>query len=631
MHHTSDGYLPRNEADIRAGIRVATAILLVLGLLHAWASWGYAGAMWTSHGAWLHALERYASGEAPYRDFAWSYPPLALWMVGGIARITGAGLTAVSLTTIALYLGILAVFFQIVQRLTREVSVPVIITSLLFATAYACSSGVPLPLGTAAVGDAVGVLFLLGAVLAALESARTHQRTHAVLVGVLAGLSCASSQELWVAAPYVVLIGALVLKRADSPRAAVALVAAFLLVLVVVFGFIAVAYGAGPATLLRHSALVPAAIETTLPTAERLAIEAVTVSAFTLFATTSLWLCLAIPDRTAARWAGGALLVFLCSSATHLGMTVSRGIALATNGPSQYPGVIEAALIWAQRSGLSVRMAALRILDDRFREHLFPVLLPIFLLAVVLIRWKSWKNTALRNQVASLLGLCLAARSSSGFRGTDWYNVLLEIVTYVQMMRLGGEAALRQAGRAVLAVLATLMIVGGYTYFSQARGPLTLRGPWPAIDTPRGRVRWEPWNATRYQRVQRVLASHGDTASRPLLAFGPTGGWNYFMGRPNPSPVMVGFHELDSAAMERVMNDLIAMRPGPVLIDHPWVPTVEVLDIRPWYWQAVRGPSRYLTIDRPQFDRLRNTCVLFGPADSTVVARFYDCAPQATR
>ena len=633
MTAISDSHSPPGEEDIRAGVRLATVVLAVFGLLHAWASWGYAGPMFGAHGSWLHALERYAGGQTPYRDFAWSNPPLALWILGSIARVTGSSLAAISVSTLVVYIGILALFERMVQRLTREVALSVTVTTLLFATAYAGSTGVPLPLGTVAIGDAVGMLFLLGAVNAAIALSRSPERRYAIATGVLSGLAFASTTELWPVATYVVVIGALVLKHDRSPRAAVALVTAFVAVLTVVFGWVLVRYGAGPVSMLRHTALVPGAIETTLPTAERVVIESATVSAFTLFATISLWLCLAISDRVAARWAGAALIVFLSSAAVHLGMSVSKAVFLTNNGPSPYPGVIEASLIWMLNAGYSVRTAALRILDDRFREHLFPILFPIFLLVVVLVRWTRWTNHALRNQVAAMLGLCFTARFSSGFRGTDWYNVLFEIVTYVQMMRLGGEMALRQAGRAVLALLATLMLIGGYTYFSQARGPATMRGAWPAIETPRGRVRWDPVAAAHYARVQQILAEHPAAASRSLLAFGATAGWNYWLGRPNYSPIMLGMHQLAPRLVDSVVTSLIEARPGPILIDHAFLPRSEIVQITPWYWQAVRGPSRYATIDRPLFDRIREGCQPFGPADSTVVMLFYDCRPpgQATR
>lgn len=71
----------------RVGPDVLIALLLLT--LHTIAVWSHISTFWGDIGRWSHEVERLALGELPYRDFQWHYPPLGLWVEGGLAALIG--------------------------------------------------------------------------------------------------------------------------------------------------------------------------------------------------------------------------------------------------------------------------------------------------------------------------------------------------------------------------------------------------------------------------------------------------------------------------------------------------------------------------------------------------------------
>jgi hypothetical protein len=140
--------------------------------------WGYTGLFWSDHGQWLDEVSRFARGGIPYRYFSWHSPPLAIWIVGGMARLTGTSLGAISATTTAVYLLIVALFLYLLTRLTPHLVLAIGLPAILCSTAYAWRFGAPLPMGTASPAGPVGFLFLLGAAALTLQAVdRPTKRT----------------------------------------------------------------------------------------------------------------------------------------------------------------------------------------------------------------------------------------------------------------------------------------------------------------------------------------------------------------------------------------------------------------------------------------------------------------------
>ena len=51
-----------------------------------WITWSFISVFYGDYGLWMHEVDRVASGQVPYRDFSWEYPPLALMLDALAAR-----------------------------------------------------------------------------------------------------------------------------------------------------------------------------------------------------------------------------------------------------------------------------------------------------------------------------------------------------------------------------------------------------------------------------------------------------------------------------------------------------------------------------------------------------------------
>ncbi len=629
-----DDYSPRDEQFILVRQRVALVLVLVLGAFHAWATWGYAGPFWGDHGRWLHQVARASLGEVAYRDFAWTEPPLAVWLLGHGARMAGTSLAAVSALTFGIYVALLLAFYLLARRLTREVILPVTLTALLFAAAYACRDGVPLPLGTITPSLPVGMLFLLLAVIALLRLEERRDLLAAASTGVFAALAALATHHLWPGVAAVLGIAALLLRRGDHVRQLTTLMLSFAAVVAV--GVVAVGAQAGGravANVLTGSGELGASIAWAIPTLERLVLEAAAVAAMTLVAVTALWLCLAITDAAAARWAGGALIVFLAAAAADLGMIVGTATRLADTGLGPWPTSIEYTLWRVLSAARPLTTSALGILDDRFQTHIFPAAMPAVLLVVLLVRWRRWTDIALRNRLTMLLAICAAVRLPDGLAGSSWFNVLLEAPVYVLVFRLVSSGAVRQSGRAVLSALGIYLLFGVYNYVGFGRGPLTFRSGYAATATAEGPVRWSPADADLFKLADSLIRAADPSGQRPLLAFGQTGGWNYYLGRKNPTPVERGWYVLTPRAADAVQNEVRALDTPFLLVDNDLAPrSAPLRTLSLVRWDAEMGPSPFEHVDRARFGALAAECPAAATGSSRgATMRVLACPAQATR
>lgn len=611
----------------------AYAGILGIALLHLFLVRGYTGLFWADHGRWLHELSRFAGGERPYHDFSFSGPPLALWIIGSVARLTGTTLAAFSATTAAIYLLIILLFLHLLKRLTPDLVFPIALPAVLFATAYACRSGVPLPLGTPIPGVPVGFLCLLGAATATLNTQdRRPAMGHAVLAGVLTGLAMLSRGEFWLPGIYLLAMATVLLGRDRATRQAM-VAPAGACGITVIAGMAALAATAGPAgaaSMIGSSAhsLLVAIISP--PSLERLTVDLAASAAIGLVGVTALWLCLAISDRGAVRWAGVLLCVFLAATATHVGMSVAIARDMVSGGPEPLPTMSQETLWTMMHQGQGALGAAVALFDERFQAHLFPLILLPVVLGVLLIRWRHWLDTTLRNRLLLLLGLALVARIHRAGMGPDWYNVLLELPAYALFFELLCGRERRKAARAIRAALSVLILLGLFTYVSQARGPLSFIGSFDPLATPAGTVRWPPFTSAAWQRADSLVRRADPSGSRPVFAFGATGGWNYFLGRPNPVAETGGL-TTGPQPPDSVVQRVLAHQPAVILVDNRFamrsVPATGTGGgwIR---WERTAEPNVFSRSDREYFDRMRERCREVGDPDPTYAIRVFDCAVQ---
>lgn len=80
---------------------------------------------------WLFQISRFAAGQMPYRDFSWNYPPLAIFLLGSIARWFGATFAVVQIAMDLISLAVVFLCVWLVRYLleasTRFVTVAAVI------------------------------------------------------------------------------------------------------------------------------------------------------------------------------------------------------------------------------------------------------------------------------------------------------------------------------------------------------------------------------------------------------------------------------------------------------------------------------------------------------------------------
>jgi hypothetical protein len=255
---------------------------------------------------------------------------------------------------------------------------------------------------------------------------------------------------------------------------------------------------------------------------------------------------------------------------------------------------------------------------------------------LVLTRGRRWDEPELRHKVLFLLGFCIVGRLWTGLGGVAWYQILIEMPIYALCVQFGAGAWGPRAGRAVLTALSLAMIVGAVEYFDQGRGPLTRRGPEPAIATARGTAHWPEFAVHQIRAARAVLDSRDPGRLRPLLAFGGASGWNYYLGRPSPNADDV--RALEVSAATSVAARARTTRPPMYLLDFPATALVAPdPGVWLWQWEPVMRAGPAERRERPRFDRLVAQCARLVLGDSGHLAvRLYDCArpgggPQATR
>jgi hypothetical protein len=111
-----------------------------------------------------------------------------------------------------------------------------------------------------------------------------------------------------------------------------------------------------------------------------------------------------------------------------------------------------------------------------------------------------------------------------------------------------------------------------------------------------------------------------------VFAFGYTGGWSYFLGRPNPSPAPQGFR-LTYRDADTILSEVAAARP--IYIDALVFNRIMVEDNSAgvFRWDPPLVENHYARYDRPYFTRLTTGCGEVGrhPSRGTTFVVIYDC------
>jgi hypothetical protein len=480
-------------------------------------------------------------------------------------------------------------------------------------------------MGTYSPAAPIGFLLLLTGFLLSIGLLSSTRWFYAVGTGLACALCVLAKQDFWIPACYVLAVDGvlLVLQHASNGRRLAGLlwgtcgVTLFL-------GLAMVAESVGWAALPGIATGFGTAAEMSgfgFPSWQRVTVEGIVLG---IMGTVAVFLLLAddlVSSRSSQKWLTIFVSLVVLGSVLHTTMSyrlrpVPGGTVFAT---------------------LDVRqlLRALSDLKSQVQIHFPSLMLPVVLGLLVIHRWRRLSDRRLRNTVALLLGLCVAARVRRGFQHVDWFSFLLEIPAYVCAAELFVPGLQSKGRRATALAMAALIGSGVYSYWNLGVGPLTRRNSFQRLETPRGTVFVSAAVADGFRKIQDTLAQRDPSGERPVFAFGYSGGFNYFLNRKNPTPLTVGFR-ISPFSPERIVAELGAHTPPPFLFDDSRfvlgsdlpAPT---LNLR--HWSVGGAQSLYMRVDRPYFERAMAACnkIAVIPGANQFDVTIYDCDRLSAR
>jgi hypothetical protein len=596
-------------------------VALLFASLHIAFTWSRIDSfLWRDVGRWLHEVERYAGGELPYRDFSWQFPPLAMWLLGSIARVFGSNVDVIWIATSCVYVTLCIVFVRYAQRILWPRAVlPVVVAGLLLSAAFANIQSAPLPLGMYNPAAPIGFLLVASAAIMVLDAIADRSTPRALAGGVLAGLAILTKQDFWIPALYLVAAGmVMMVHRRDANGRREALLLAGGLLATLIAGLTIVAWSTGwtalPDIALGYGSAVMFAGRG-LPSWERLATEGVVLCAIGFLVS----LVLAAAGVLRGRKSALVPLCFLGSVvagvAVHVLMDFRQGGGAMSNAAS----ILDSRALSADLRGVSSESLV----------DLLPTILPFALALVIAWRWKHFEDPRRRRALVFLVGLLIAARARRAFEYAEWYHFLLGLPVYVLAAGLLAPAVRRPDRRWAVPAFALVMLLGMYSYWRLCTGPLTRENRLVAIHTPRGTVRVDPEIARQYRDLAASLRIADPTGRRPLFVFGYASA-NYFLDRHNPSRITTGFRFTNEEPVD-VVDDVLNAHPAPLVLDNLYftrgdlpIPRLSLTT-----WRQPMEPSFYRSYDRPIFLTLLDQCD--GPLATVPdhfgrpLFRLYDC------
>lgn len=619
----ADDLGPDSLSATRRTLGLAAALALAIAAAHVALSSGHMPVYWGDSGRWLHEVDRFAQGESAYRDFFWAFPPLAMWIVGGVARVIGSDLAQILTITALLCAAIAATWSQFAVRLVGErFALPAVAVVLPLGIAYTTTQSAPLASGMYTPAAPVGFLCLLLLLVAAISLWRHPRARTALLLGVFAALSVLAKHDFWLPAA-VLLAGAPFLTGSERRRAYVYSWSAAALVLTTATSFLVkqndfgvlfgILTGFGHAQELSGRGI---------PTLETLTVE--TIAASLCVAVVACAVILTRPDkRRRATWVAsfaGSLALLLMAVWLAQAVWIAR-FGGASNG-DRLADIAEqfSAEHWSM---LVLFKTVVKLLRERLTIHALPTFLPFVVLALFL-RYRNRVNASDRPIALLLLLTAAALRMRRGMEFAEWSSILIEIPIYAYVARAVLGDRVREWYATGGVVLASLALLFAWQYTENGYGPLTRRGRRVAVVTPRGTVRLVADQANHYTKLKQAVDRIDPTGRRPVIAFGYSGSFNYFLGRPAASPLTHGFRISGIADPNEAVRRVRAARPPVIAIDNPYfsfqTPTSGFQTI---HWQARTRVNHYIRYDRHYFEQMVAGC----KQQSSALRGFtlYDC------
>lgn len=638
MSRNDSPALPRLD---RHSFAIALGLALTIALAHIFATWGHVESFWGDSGRWLHEVERYANGERVYRDFMWIFPPLAMWLVGGIARVAGPELNVILGVMSVVYLLIVVTWVALAARIVSPRMLPLtVVAGLLLSTAVAMTRSAPLPVGMYTPAAPVGGLMLLLALVAGVRVLESGSHAAGALLGVSCAACLLAKQDFW--APAGVLgVGVSIQVVAGS-----AFAARRERLLTMMFGGGILTLLVGVSLLLRQNdpGTLPLIVTgfgaadigfaRALPGIEHVVLESgvvasmVSLGSLIAFASGERRSRNLIRTMTVAGLIAAATLILWLWQAMRIGLEVSApgGVAPPWTPLQEFMRVEQPTTI-----GLLKRAA--RALIDRLYSLPLPVLLPCTLLVIALVNRRDWRRQDQSRFVllALLLSVCVAARLRRGFEQTEWYHVLLEVPTAIGLAGVAWGHWRNGGLRTQRVLLALVVIVAALIYRDRGTGTWTRVGRGEMTKSARGRIWLTPDRAFNLRSLRSIVDSIDPTGMRPLISAGYTDGFNYHLGRRSASPLTMGFAYSNRWKADSMVGVIVSRRPPVVLLDLPRsgqaVPGQKLELLK---WERSVEWNRYSRIDRPYFDRLLGECRGMPPQNARMVRlnsfQVFDCS-----
>jgi hypothetical protein len=564
-------------------------VLVLLGMANTLLTWAHVEFVWGDVGRWLHEIDRYAQGEAPYRDFFWAFPPASIWLLGGIARLFGSQAPTIWAATSCIFLLLVVGYTRYVSTLLpRDLATLVGTAGLLLGMAYVhLQSATSLPMGSYAPGVPLGVLFLLLAVLCWFRLLQRGERRAAVLLGILCGACFLTKQDFWAPALYLAWIAGMGLaiphgRAHNKTRVAVSL--SFFGTLLVGLMAVGIQSGFSSISHLAGTKMMAASRGRGFPSGERITLELTSLALWLL-----AWFALARKFRF-----GGFTRRWLVASTLCLAVLVGDSL-----------------LFFYNMQDVPLRRA-LGSLREGTQLHLFPVLLPPALALAVWSGASQRRHTPETKRVLVLLGFCAALHFRRLFEFTDWFQPLLELPVY-------GAAVVailppQHHGKTLLRILCCgWILIGVVSYWHYGVGALTRAAPFMPVETARGVVYLASQHAQTYRTLSESLQAIDPNGHRPLFGFFHNGAFGYFLARRNPSPLTTGFYFSNFDA-ENVLQQLRALDPPVLVLDSNYLQNrrVESPEIRlfEWFtrWKVQTVAPRWVDFELDYMARLVAGC-----------------------
>lgn len=600
--------------------------MFIIYAVYLFCTWSFIGIWWGDYALWMHEVDRVASGQVPYRDFSWEYPPLALYTYALAARWLGRDVSVLLTVSAALCLGIFVTYGMFARALVDRVLLTLVVAGgLLLSVAYSSIASETLASGMYTPAAPLGGLLMLLSAFTYLTLRDNPRPALAIVLGVLLALAVLTKPDFWLPSACILAFAA-VGESNPNRRDRVIVGLAFFVILIT--GVALTVSHAGWQNFLAGLSGYSAAHEEAgrmFPSWERIVGQLVLLTGFVLV----IVICLRIAGvqpaqaltRTAVALAATAtclVAIYVAGTLVHVRPVVHAGAIIHDPTAAFFAGASDS---WP---GLIVR--ALRLLIQRLRLNAWPIFLAPIVLVWLVRRWRSFPDHRLRNLCLFLLCLSVAARARRLFEHVDWYHFLIDIPTALLVLKLAfpGQAKAVLAASRTLAIL--WLIAGAFSFFdwtlTPALGlPAVGRPSWGTptrVETAHGAVRIPQQDAAAFTEVVRLMDGIDRSRRAPVFSTGNQGPWAYFTGRRNPTPLTYGF-SWSNRDPESVVQILLTADPKPIVIDEGTYQTPVYIFPQPAFnlgrWELTYQESYHTRIDRPFYERILAHYELAGTAD----------------